>query len=246
MASEVMAGLARGGFATTRWSLVLNAGDDSSGSRRALEELCAQYWYPLYAYARRLGNDSESARDLTQAFFAKLLEKQDLRAADPARGRFRTFLLTAMKNFLGGEWRKGQALKRGGGLEILALDFDAAEASYQLEPRRGLDPEAIYERRWALGLLEQAVADLREQYQNAGKGELFEALKGALGGDAGSLPYSEIAARLGQSEGALRTATSRLRSRWRKRLRTLVAETVGDAADVQDELQYLIAAVGRG
>ena len=119
MSIEPVAGLGQRGFATTRWSMVLAAGDgDSSRSQRALAELCAQYWYPLYAYARRLGNDSEASRDLTQAFFAKLLEKQDLRAADPQRGRFRTFLLTAMKNFLGGQWRKGQALKRGGGIEI--------------------------------------------------------------------------------------------------------------------------------
>jgi RNA polymerase sigma-70 factor (ECF subfamily) len=238
---------ARRGFATTQWSLVLAAGESRSDvSERALAELCEQYWYPLYAYARRRGYDTEDARDLTQAFFAKLLEKRDLRTADPTRGRFRTFLLSSMKNFLAGEWRKDNTLKRGGAVEILPLDFDSAEESYGLEPSHELSPDAIYERRWALGLLEQAVTDLRSQYEEAGNLELFDALKGFLGGEDDVLPYSELSRRLGQSEGALRTAASRLRSRWRKRLCELVAETVSEKSEVQDELRSLIASVSGG
>ena len=240
------AGEGRRGFATTSWSLVLAAGESGSdGSERALAELCAQYWHPLYAYARRRGYDPEDARDLTQAFFAKLLEKRNLRTADPTRGRFRTFLLSSMKNFLAGEWRKDHTLKRGGSVEVLQLDFDSAEESYGLEPSHELSPEAVYERRWALGLLERAVTDLQSQYAKADNAELFDALKGCLGGED-VLPYSALSRRLGQSEGALRTAASRLRSRWRKQLRELVAETVGEEAEVQDELRSLIASVDAG
>ncbi len=240
-------GEGRRGFATTRWSLVLAAGESGpDASESALEELCAQYWYPLYAYARRRGYDTEDARDLTQGFFAKLLEKRDLRTADPTRGRFRTFLLSSMKNFLAGEWRKDNTLKRGGAVKILPLDFDSAEESYGLEPSHELSPEAIYERRWALGLLERTVTDLQSQYARAGNPEIFDALKGFLGGEEDVLPYSELSRRLGQTEGALRTAASRLRSRWRKRLRELVAETVREESEVQDELRSLIASVDTG
>ena len=234
-------------FATTRWSLVLAAGDSRpEASRRALAELCADYWYPLYAYARRRGYDAEDARDLTQAFFAKLLEKGDLQTADPARGRFRTFLLSSMQNFLGGEWRKERTLKRGGSVELLPLDFDSAEESYALEPSTRLSPEAVYQRRWALGLLERAVADLREEYARTGNGPLFDALKGHLGGESDALPYAELARRLERSEGALRTAATRLRSRWRNRIRELVAETVDDESRIQDEIQNLLAALDPG
>jgi RNA polymerase sigma-70 factor (ECF subfamily) len=233
-----------GQFTTTRWSLVLEAGEGGAGrSERALAELCERYWYPLYAYVRRRGHDPEDARDLTQAFFAKLLEKQDLRVADPERGRFRTFLLTSMQNFLGGEWRKASALRRGGAVEILSLDFDSAEARYGREPAHDLTPEAIFVRRWALRLLEQAVNDLRDRYEKAGDAELFEALKGFLGAGDDVLPYPELSRRLGRSEGALRTAASRLRARWRERLRELVAETVATEEEVVDELDCLVAQV---
>ena len=158
----------------------------------------------------------------------------------------RTFLLSSMKNFLAGEWRKEAALRRGGGVELLALDFDSAEASYGREPAHGLTPEAIYERQWALRLLEQAVTELRLQYEKAGNLELFDALKGFLGGGDDVLPYSELSRRLGQSEGALRTAVSRLRARWRQRLRELVAETVRDESEVGEELDCLIASVRPG
>jgi len=231
-------------FATTRWSLVQKAGrHDTESADRALAELCGLYWYPLYAYARRRGHDAEDARDLTQSFFANLLEKDRVGVADPKRGRFRTFLLSSMQNFLAGEWRKLQALKRGGGRDILSLDFETAEQSYAREPATQLDPETVFLRKWALGLLGRAIADLQHQYLEAGKGDLFAALKGTLDGTEPPRPYPELAGELGMSEGALRTAISRLRSRWRERVRDIVAETVEDEAQVHDELQCLIAAL---
>jgi len=231
-------------FATTRWSLVLTANrSDTESADRALSELCRLYWYPLYAYARRRGHDAEDARDLTQSFFTMLLEKDGLGRADRQRGRFRTFLLSSMQNFMAGEWRKQQALKRGGGLEILSLDFETAEESYAREPATQLDPEAVFLRKWALGLLERAMADLQRQYADADKGDLFAALKGTLDGTEPPRPYPDLARDLDMTEGALRTAASRLHSRWRQRVRELVAETVEDDAQVQDELQCLIAAL---
>lgn len=238
-------GKGRGRFSTTRWSLVLAAGESGATdrSRNALADLCERYWYPLYAYVRRHGHDPDGARDLTQAFFAKLLEKRDLRAADPKRGRFRTFLLSSMKNFLTGEWRRETALRRGGGTELLSLDFDSAESHYAREPAHDLTPEAIYQRRWALQLLDRAVEDLRESYERDGKAELFDALKGYLGGEEGAVPYADLSRRLGKSEGALRTAVSRLRDRWRRRIRERIAETVEDESEVRDELGRLIASL---
>ncbi len=234
----------RGRFATTRWSLVLSAGKSRVGGRdHALEELCTQYWRPLYAYVRRRGYETEDARDLTQAFFAKLLEKRDLKAADPNRGRFRTFLLSSMRNFLAGQWRKEKALKRGGSVEILPLDFDAAEENYALEPSHELSPEAIYQRRWALSLLQRALDDLQSQYSKAGNSELFDALKGIVGGGDQALSYPQLSRRLGRSEGALRTAASRLRSQWRRKLHELVAETVADESEIQDELRSLLTSI---
>ena len=231
-------------FATTRWSVVLAAGaDPSEQADRALAELCANYWYPLYAYVRRRGYEAEDARDLTQAFFAKLLEKKSLAAADPARGRFRSFLLTSMKNFLASEWRRQATLKRGGDVEVLSIDYEGAEHRYRVEPAHAFTPEAIYERRWALALLERAVDDVRTRYAGRGQTELFDALKGYLGYDPGGVPYRELSQRLDQSEAALRTALSRLRARWRARLRELVAETVQEGHTVDDELNDLIRAL---
>ena len=232
-------------FATTRWSVVLAAGGSGSEQAdRALADLCADYWYPLYAYVRRHGHDAEDARDLTQAFFAKLLEKHGLRAADPARGRFRSFLLTSMKNFLASEWRRQATQKRGGAVEVLPIDYEDAEARYRVEPSHPQTPEAIYERRWALGLLDRALADLRDSYHRRGKAELFDAFKGHLGHeDADKVPFSDLSRRLGQSEGSLRTALFRLRARWRERLRGLVAETVPDGETVDDELRRLLTAL---
>ncbi len=233
-------------FATTRWSVVLAASAERrEHSERALAELCEGYWYPLYAFVRRRGHDPDDARDLTQSFFARLLEKEVLSAADPARGKFRSFLLASMKNFLTSEWRRQAAAKRGGEVEIVSIDYDDAEHRYRVEPADALSPEAIYERRWALELIERAVADVRAQYASRGHEDVFDALKGFLGADHGDVPYTELARRLSQSEAALRTALSRLRARWRDRLRELVAETVETDGMVDNELSALLAALAR-
>ena len=233
-------------FATTRWSRVLAAGGGPSpASEEALAELCGEYWYPLYAYARRRGYEAEDARDLTQSFFLFLLEKDRVALADPARGRFRTFLLTAMKNFVNGEWRKRATLKRGGGVQVLPIDLESAERRYRIEPSHGLGPDAIYERRWALELLERAVDELRRRYQADGKGELFEALEPSLGHDEELLPYSELSRRLGMSEGALRSAVFRLRRRWQEQIRRLVGDTVEGEEAIDDEIQNLLSSLAR-
>src|SRR5438132_461616 len=171
-------------FASTRWSLVAAAGQGPSPeAQEALATLCQVYWYPLYAYARRRLAKVEDAQDLTQAFFAQLLEKDYLQAADPKRGKFRSFLLTAFKHFLAKEHDRANAQKRGGGRQLLTLDFQAGERQYDLEPTDYASPDTIYERRWALTLLEQTLARLRQEFENAGKRKLFETLKGALTGD---------------------------------------------------------------
>jgi RNA polymerase sigma-70 factor (ECF subfamily) len=244
MHSDEAIGAGRGRFNTTRWSVVLAAGaDPSEQAERALAELCEGYWYPLYAYVRRRGYDADAARDLTQAFFAKLLEKNGLTSADPERGRFRSFLLASMKNFLASEWRRQVTAKRGGDVDVVSIDYQDAENRYQVEPAHALTPEAIYERRWALALLERAVEDVRTQYAGRAKTEVFDALKEYLGYDPGGVPYRELAHQLDQSEAALRTALSRLRARWRARLRELVAETVQEGQTVDDELNDLIRAL---
>ncbi len=231
-------------FATTSWSLVAAAGGaPSPEAERALGELCGDYWYPLYAYVRRRGHDADDARDLTQAFFVKLLEKDGLRAADPARGRFRSFLLTSMKHFLTSEWRRQVAEKRGGGVEVLSIDYQDAEHRYQIDPGHELTPEAVFERRWALALLDRAVEELAADYHQRGQGTLFDAMREFLGHDPARLPYAELSRTLGQSEGALRTAASRLRGRWREKLRALVAETVRDDDKVEEELKSLLSAL---
>lgn len=230
-----------GRFATTRWSVVLAAGAaPSEQAERALAELCADYWYPLYAFVRRRGYSAEDARDLTQAFFARLLEKHGLTAADPVRGRFRSFLLTSLRNFLASEWRRQTTLKRGGDVEVVSIDYEDAERRYHVDPAHELTPEAVFERRWALALLGHAVDDVRKQYADRGQIELFDTLKEYLGSEPGGVPYAELSAQLGQGEGALRTALSRLRARWRSRLRELVAETVQEGHMIDDELNGLI------
>lgn len=232
-------------FNTTHWSLVAAAGRSASpDSARALAALCETYWYPLYAYVRRRGHDLHEAQDLTQEFFAGLLARRNLRAADRKRGKFRTFLLAALQNFLANEWRKEQAQKRGGGKLPLSLDFAAGESRYALEPAHELTAERVFERRWALTLLDQALSKLREEFSAVGKSELFEALKGCLGGESATAPYEQLAAQLGMTEGAVKTAASRLRRRCRELLRAEIAQTVAGPEDVDDELRQLFSAVG--
>ena len=233
-----------GRFDTTHWSVVLAAqGNKTTEARRALATLCETYWYPLYAYVRRRGYAAEDAQDLTQAFFARLLEKGYVQAADPERGRFRSFLLTALKRFLSKEWARAHAQKRGGRHGPVSLSVDSGEARYSLEPAHGWTPEKIYERRWALTLLDQVMAQLRRQHADAGKEPLFDHLKPFLSGGTGAPTHREVAATLGMTEGAVKVAVHRLRRRYRDLLRQEVAQTVADPLEVGDELGILLAAV---
>jgi RNA polymerase sigma-70 factor (ECF subfamily) len=226
-------------FPTTLWTVVLRAGrDEPARARPALAQLCQGYWYPLYSFVRRRGCSPHDAQDLTQAFFAHLLEKRGLERVDPAQGRFRTFLLAALKNFLANEWDRSHALKRGGGKTIESLDEECAESRYQLEPSHDLTPDRHFERQWAMTLLDQVLDALRDEYHAEGKGALFEELKAVLIGQPGA--YADMAARLRRSEGAIKVAVHRLRHRYRALMRAWIAETVGDG-DVEDELRHLLA-----
>lgn len=236
-------GLARQ-FASTRWSLVALAGQrDVPESAAALASLCRLYWYPVYAYARRRLPRPEDAQDLTQEFFARLLERDFLGQADPQRGRFRSFLLTAFQHFLAHERERQSAQKRGGGRTILPLDFQSGERRYQFEPSHAATAESLYERSWALTLLDQALARLREEQIGAGKGPLFECLKATLTGADSPRPYAEIAAELGMSAEAIKVAAHRLRRRYGELLRAEIAQTVMTAEEVDSELRDLFAAV---
>jgi RNA polymerase sigma-70 factor (ECF subfamily) len=231
-------------FATTRWSLVAAAGQGAAPeAQEALAVLCQAYWYPLYAYARRHLPSAHDAQDLTQAFFAELLEKHYLEAADPRRGKFRSFLLTAFKHFLSKQRERDAAQKRGGGRPTLSLDFHGAESRYRLEPADQTTPEMVYERRWALAILEQALCRLRQELANANKEKLFERLKGVLEGDGPQDSHALIGAELGMSEQAVKVAVHRLRRRYRELLRAEVAQTVAGPEQVDDELRDLFAAV---
>ena len=232
----------RGGrrFATTRWSQVLAAGQAPTVmSREALANLCEVYWYPLYAYVRRRGHSPEDSQDLTQAFFARLLEKNWLDTVTPEKGKFRAFLLAAVKHFLANEWDKAQAQKRGGGVVPVSLD---AETRYQREPLNELTPDRLFDRQWALALLEIVLAKLRDEHDTADKRRLFEALRGTLTGDQPEAGYAELGRQLGINEGAIKVAVHRLRKRYRELLRAEIAQTVSDPGQVAEELRSLFAA----
>jgi RNA polymerase sigma-70 factor (ECF subfamily) len=227
-------------FHTTRWSVVLTAGHrDGPAARAALETLCAAYWYPLYAYVRRRGIASEDARDLTQSFFAQLLERNDCARADRDRGRFRAFLLASLRHHLANEWDRERAAKRGGGATPAPLDLDGAEERYALEDDRELTPEQHFDRTWALEVLEKALALLQSEYAARGQAELFAALSATLTAGEASESYAAIAARLGSSEGAIKVAAHRLRERYRETLRAEVAGTLADPSLVDEELAAL-------
>jgi RNA polymerase sigma factor (sigma-70 family) len=233
-------------FVTTHWSVVLAAKDKlSPDSAAALEALCRAYWYPLYAFVRRQGHSPHDAEDLTQEFFARLLAKDYLDAAAQEKGRFRTFLRVAIKRFLANEWDRAHRLKRGAGYAFLPLDTSAGEGRYQEEQAGSLSSEWLYERRWALTLLEQVLAHLRADYVALGKIAEFEQLKAVLMAERGAIPYAELAAALGLSEGAARVAVHRLRKRFRELFRATVAETVSNAEDLEEELRYLVGVLGR-
>ena len=231
-------------FATTRWSLVVAAAKSPSPqTRAALAELCGSYWYPVYAFVRRRGKQAEDARDLTQEFFTRLLEKDYLEAVERERGRFRTFLLTAVSHFLCNERERVVAQKRGGGQTLLSLDFERGEQRYQNEPTDHWTAEKIFERRWALTLLDQVVALLKQDYSASGKIPLFDELKVFLTGDSGTPAYEEPAARLRMSPGAVKVAVHRLRQKYRESLRQLIAQTVAAEEDVESELHVLLSAL---
>jgi len=227
-------------FPATHWSVVLAArGADEEDSLRALEALCRAYWYPLYAFLRRQGRSPHDAQDLTQGFFARLLEKHYLDAADRDKGRFRSFLLMALKRFLAKEWERERAQKRGGGKAALSLDTEMAERRYQGEGAEHLAPDRIYERRWALTLLDQALAALRQDYQALGREAEFDCLKDYLTAERGEIPYPEVAGRLGMTEGTARAAVHRMRSRFRALFRAEISRTVAAPEEVEDEVRYL-------
>jgi RNA polymerase sigma-70 factor (ECF subfamily) len=228
-------------FATTRWTLIAAAQRAAPEARAALADLCRAYWYPLYAYIRRRGHDAGAAEDLTQAFFTRLIEKDVLAVASPDRGRFRSFLLKACQHFLANEHERAQALKRGGG-RVVSLELGDAEGRYRLEPTHGQTPERLFERRWALTLLAQVLGRLRDEYDARGKGRLFEALKGQLGGER-TAAYAALGAELGLKEGAVKAAVHRLRKRYGELLRAEIADTVASPAEVEDEIRALFAAV---
>lgn len=228
-------------FDTTHWSVVLTAADaDSPRAAEALAQLCRAYWYPLYAFVRRDGHDAEAARDLTQEFFARLLEKDYLQRAAPDKGRFRSFLLVALKRFLVNEWHKEQTLKRGGDQTFIALDAATAEERYALEPSDDITPDRIYEQRWAHALLDQVLACLRHETVANGKEAQFDLLQPFLFGETGSMPQAQIGARLGLSQSAVKSAVHRLRERYRELLRREVSRMLANSAEVEDELRHLL------
>jgi len=232
-----------GWFKTTHWSAVLEAGRaDPTQTSAALADLCQAYWPPLYAYIRRSGYSKEDAQDLTQEFFARLLEKQWLAQADQARGKFRSFLLSSMNHFLANEWRRSQTLKRGGGKPIASLD-DSAEVFYEAEWASAVTQEKVYEKRWALGLFDRALGRLQASYATDGKAAVYNSLKDFLSSDVGEGDYARIGAELGVTKGAVAAAVHRLRQRYRQFVREEIAQTVANPADVDDEMRSLLAAL---
>jgi RNA polymerase sigma-70 factor (ECF subfamily) len=226
---------------TTHWSVVLAAGRSGAPqSRAALEQLCETYWYPLYAYARRQGYSPADAEDLTQQFFAWLLQRDWLGRADPQRGRFRSFLLTSFGHFLANEWDKARAQKRGSG-RVVSLQRDEAEVRCMREPVDHLTPEQSFEWRWALALLEQVMNRLGAEFARDGKQELFEILKPCLLGDRTAQPYAALASTLGMTEGSVKVTVHRMRQRYRKLLRDEIANTVGNPGEVEAEMRHLFA-----
>lgn len=231
-------------FVTTRWSVVLAAGrGDTTGAEAALSRLCETYWLPLYAYVRRRGHSQEDAQDLTQEFFARLLQHGWVGDADPARGRFRTFLLTALNRFLANEWDRARAQKRGGGATALSLDTTAAEAHYQAAVATAAAPDALYDREWALTLLDRTLRRLAEEQRKAGKTAEFEALSPCLTAARGDIPYGDLAARLGLTETTARQAVHRLRKRYRELFREEISQTLEEPAELEAEVRHLLAAL---
>jgi RNA polymerase sigma factor (sigma-70 family) len=235
-------------FATTHWSMVVSAGghgDGAGGDRspeasQALAALCANYWFPLYAFVRRAGHSAEDAQDLTQEFFVRLLAQRFFAKADRQKGKFRSFLLAAMKHFLADQWDREHAQKRGGTRAVISFDSLSAETRYRLEPATDLTPEKMFEKQWALSLLEQVLSRLDAELVAEGKSALFEALKDTLTG-ARPATYAAIGAELGMSEGAVKVAAHRMRRRYRDLLREEIAQTVASSDEIGEEIRYLLS-----
>jgi RNA polymerase sigma-70 factor (ECF subfamily) len=229
------------------WMTVAEAGrqDGSVQSQKALEKLCRTYWYPLYVFLRRQGKSPQDAEDLTQSFFGHMLEKHALRSADQERGKFRTFLLTSLKNFVTDQWKKDSAQKRGGGARLIELDAEVAENRYKFEPVELLDPEKLFERRWAMTLLDEVLAQLESEYALKGKRDLFAAIQPFLLDKKTEIPQSQLATKLGMKESTLNTEVFRLRSRYRELFREEIAQTVSNAEQVEGEMRDLFAAIQR-
>lgn len=229
-------------FTTTHWSVVASAGREvSEASSAALEKLCRAYWYPLFVYVRRRGYREEQAKDLTQSFFAQLIRRNFLSDANPARGRFRTFLLTAMRNFLANEWDHAQAVKRGGEVEFISLDQAHLEDARTYDPGHDVTPERLYERRWAEAVLAKVLESLRAEFDGHSV-KRFDVLKGFLTEEKGTSSYADAARSLGISPQAVKSAVHRLRQRWRELMREEIAHTVQAATsqEIDDEIRYLI------
>jgi len=233
-------------FPVTQWTAVLAAGGrPSPESAAALERLCGSYWYPLYAFVRRSGYSAADAEDLTQEFFARLLEHNWIAHADREKGRFRSFLLMALKRFLAKEWDKARTLKRGGQVRFVSLQFDTAETRYRQEPADLRTPEQVFEQHWALVLLAEVLKRLREEYARDGKAGLFEALEPCLIGKRETQPYATLAAQMGMLEGAVKMAVCRLRARYRECLKEEIGHTVASPAEVGEELRHLFCVLAR-
>lgn len=231
-------------FATTHWSVVRAAGRPSSPDyRKALETLLQSYWFPLYAYLRRNGCKPDQAADFTQAFFTRVLEKQYLKSVAPKGGKFRSFLLVALKHFVANQRDRARAKKRGGDRKILSLDFDSAENQYALEPADRLSPDKLFEKSWALTVLERTMARLQAELAQKNKQNLFDHLKPYLAAEAGALPYRDVAEKLNMTEGAVKTAVHRLKKQCRKILRDEIAQTVTTEDQIDDEIRGLFAAL---
>jgi len=231
-------------FATTHWSVVRAAAKTSSPKyKEALGTLCQTYWFPLYAFLRRHGHNSNQAEEYTQAFFTRLLEKRGLRLADSKRGKFRSFLLAALKNFLADERDRSRAKKRGGGHTILSLDFENAENQYTLQPAQQLPPEKLFERSWALTVLERTMARLQDEFCSAKKRKVFDQLKVYLTVKKDSIPYRQVADKLKMTQGAVKVAVHRLRHRYRELLRDEIAQTVATEEQIDEEIRDLFAAL---
>jgi DNA-directed RNA polymerase specialized sigma24 family protein len=241
--SATTTGAPRDYFATTRWTVVLAAGRRSTPqASQALEELCRIYWYPLYAYIRRHGHTQEDAEDLTQAFFVRFLEKNYLEGLRNEKGKFRAFLLAALKHFLANEWDRASRQKRGGGATLLSLDWQDADTRYRIELADQLSPDKLYDRMWAVTLLERVLTRLRDESAAEGKTKLFEQLRPFLMVDKGAIPCAQAAAALELTEGAVRVAVHRLRRRYRELLREEIGQTLSDSAQVEEEMRALFGA----